>query len=68
MEANAPLERLLTAKEVGEVCGLCSQSIYNAVKAGDLRAVRFGRAVRVPESALREWIEQRAQGRSREAA
>lgn len=55
-------EQLLTVEpDVTGLTKLSSQSIYNAINRGELRAVRFGRAVRVPASAVAEWIAKRMQ-------
>ena len=45
-------ERYLSIKEVAERTGTHYQTIWQAVKRGELPAVRVGGAIRIPESAL----------------
>ena len=48
--------RLLKAQEVGETLGLGRSKIYELMAEGQIPTVRIGRAVRVPERELQEWI------------
>lgn len=43
------LPRFLTVLEVKEMSALCEKTIRRAIKNGDLRAHRIGRAVRISE-------------------
>jgi excisionase family DNA binding protein len=52
------LERHLKVTEVSEVTGLQVVTIRKKIANRELAAVYFGRAVRVPESAVRKLIEQ----------
>ena len=47
---------LLRADEVGKVLGLGRSKVYELMNGGALPVVRVGRAVRVPASALEEWV------------
>jgi excisionase family DNA binding protein len=54
---SLPDERYFTVKEAAEQLGWYFRSVYRAVGAGRLRAVRFGRGrgtLRIPESAINE--------------
>jgi len=51
------LERLLTVAEVAELLGTSERFPRRLVAERRIRFVRIGRHVRVPESALREFIE-----------
>ena len=59
---NAPEKRgeddvvLLRAVEVARLLGLSRSQVYAMMGTGRLPIIRIGRAVRVPRSALREWI------------
>lgn len=57
MSATATAEPVLTIGEVAERLRCRNtDTIYRMVARGDLRAVRVGRLLRVPESALREFL------------
>jgi len=49
---------MLTVAEVAEALRVSVRTVYNLLEAGALRGVRVGRAWRVPESALEEFISQ----------
>jgi excisionase family DNA binding protein len=51
------LERLLTVAEVAELLGTTERFPRRLIAERRIRFVRVGRHVRVPESALREFIE-----------
>ena len=56
-------ERLLRLKDVKVITNLSGSTILRKVAAGDFAPVaRFGRTLRFPEHALREWIQSRIQG------
>ena len=48
---------LVSPKEVIELTGFGRSTVYRAIRAGELPAVRLGRAVRVPTASLEKWIE-----------
>ena len=50
------MEKMLTAGEISEALRVSVRTVYNLLEAGALRGVRVGRAWRVPESALQEFI------------
>jgi excisionase family DNA binding protein len=54
------IERLLTAREVGERLGLTTETVLVWVRRGELPALRLGRAIRFRETDLDAWLEQRA--------
>jgi len=49
---------LLTYKQVAAILQLCEKTIFNKVKAGELKAVRLGGTVRIDSSDLAAFIEQ----------
>ena len=53
---------LLRAEEVAKLLSLGRSTIFQMLARGELPAVRVGRAVRIPRSALEEWIRQRTEG------
>ncbi len=50
---------LLRVEEVAQRLSLGRSKIFMLIAEGSLPVVRIGRAVRIPERALREWVEQR---------
>jgi excisionase family DNA binding protein len=58
MNDHRQVERLLlTPKEAAESLSVCERTLYGLTKAGQLPAVRIGRAVRYDVGDLRVWIE-----------
>ena len=54
------MERLLlTVDEAAEALALSRSTIYRLLKSGDLVATRIGTAVRIPEQALRRFVDTR---------
>lgn len=51
------VERMLTVRQVAVVWGVSEQRVYGMLAAGQLPFVKVGRAIRVPETKLREWID-----------
>jgi len=51
------MEEMLTVAEVAKALRVSVRTVYNLLEAETIRGVRVGRAWRVPESALREFIE-----------
>lgn len=53
---DAPTERLLTVAQAAEVLGTTERFPRRLIDERRIRFVRVGRHVRIPESALREFI------------
>ena len=51
-----PVERLLTVSEAAELLGTTERFPRRLISERRIRFVRVGRHVRIPESALREFI------------
>ena len=47
----------LTVQQVVDSLHICDETIYRYIKFGKLRAVRVGGLWRIPEDALREFLE-----------
>jgi excisionase family DNA binding protein len=54
---NSDERLLLRIPEAAARLGLGRSTIYELIQAGDLPAVKIGRAVRVPASRLAAWVE-----------
>jgi excisionase family DNA binding protein len=52
---DAP-EPVLKPRAVAQHLGCTEPTVYQLVRSGELRAIRVGRLIRVPESALRDFI------------
>ena len=48
----------LTVAEVAAIMRVSKMTVYRLVHAGDLPAVQIGRSFRVPEKAVREYLNQ----------
>ena len=54
--------RLLRIKEVAETLAVSSITVYRMCETGQLPSITLGRARRVPESALVDWIARNIKG------
>jgi len=52
----ARLPAMLTVKEVAAILRVGRNQLYQAVARGDMRAVRIGRTIRIPKTALLELL------------
>lgn len=50
------MRELLTVEEVQAVLGIGRWKAYRMIERGELPTLRVGRLVRVPRSALMDWI------------
>lgn len=50
-------QMLLSQREAARACSVCEKTLYLAVRRGELRVVRIGRAVRYDPADLRAWID-----------
>lgn len=48
---------LLTVRETALSLRVGRNRVYELIRTGDIPAVRIGRAIRVPEKGLVEWLE-----------
>lgn len=60
-------EKYYTVKEIADLFHVSRQAIYDWIDEGKLRAVRLGERVRVPESALKEFVRPIEPGERRSA-
>lgn len=51
---------LVRIPEAAERLGLSRSTVYELIAAGELRIIRYGRAVRVPVGELAAWVERQA--------
>jgi excisionase family DNA binding protein len=49
---------MVSYREAGQMLGVCERTVFGLVKAGDLAKVSIGRSVRIPVSALQDFIDQ----------
>jgi excisionase family DNA binding protein len=54
---SQPERLLLTVSEVAETTGLSSNAVYRAIAAGELRASKLRRRLRVQAADLDAWID-----------
>lgn len=70
MTMNAVLvPRLLRVREAAEMTGLERWRLYDLIKRGEGPPhLRVGRTIRIPDTSLARWVEERAANRGRENA
>jgi excisionase family DNA binding protein len=54
-------DTLLTVKETAARLALGRSTVYELIARRELKTIKIGRARRVPESAVEEWIAQQVQ-------
>lgn len=50
------LPEVLTVSQLQELFGISKLTSYNLVDRPGFPAIRFGRAIRIPREALKEWM------------
>ena len=53
---------LLKAADVARVLGIGRATAYALMASGELPTIRIGRSVRIPEEALKAWLERKTAG------
>ena len=53
---STELPRLMTVREVAERLRLSRSKVYELINLRELRTVKIGRCVRIPETAVRELL------------
>ena len=56
MAPTATAERVMRVREVADHLGVDDDTIYRLIREGRIRAIRLGRVLRVPQSALADFI------------
>ena len=59
---TADLERLLTVEEVAALENVSTKTVRRRIAAGDLRAIRYGRSLRIRPQDLRAYRLQKLLG------
>ena len=49
-----------TAEEAADAIGISKNEIYSLMKRAEVPYVKFGRTVRIPKSAIKQWLDERA--------
>jgi excisionase family DNA binding protein len=58
---NPETQSFHRVRDVVRMLSLCRSVIYGMIHSGELPHVRFGKAVRIPDEALRAYIEKKTQ-------
>lgn len=56
MNTHEPLPLVLSVPELAKVLHIGRNSAYNLVNSGQIRIVRIGKNIRIPQSALLEYL------------
>lgn len=54
-------DNLMTIEQAASCLALGRSTIYELIAAGELKVVRYGRAVRIQPSELRAWVDRQMQ-------
>lgn len=54
---NRVVEPLLDSRHTAELLGICTRKLWSLVDAGEIKAVRIGRAVRFDPADIRRFID-----------
>jgi excisionase family DNA binding protein len=60
LEGGAMIEKHYSMRELGRIIGISHVTLSHRIEEGDLRAVRIGKRVLIPESAASEWLSRHA--------
>lgn len=52
----------LTVSEAAEALHLGRNTVYDLIRTGQIPSLRVGRAIRIPQAALNEWITTNTKG------
>lgn len=58
---RSPMEPLLTVEQVAGYLHLSRTTVYRLIWSGSLRTVKVGSRIRIPESAIAEYLGKRPQ-------
>ena len=50
-------EKYYTVKEIAESYNMTRGSLYNIIRRGEITSVTFGNSIRIPESALQDYLD-----------
>jgi len=56
------MKQLFTVAEVAAMMRVSKMTVYRMVQAGTIDSIRFGRSYRVPETAVRNYLDTRNPG------
>jgi len=56
LRSDRSQRRALTYRETAESLGICERTVWGLVRNGELRAIRFGRSVRIPIAELERFV------------
>jgi len=59
MYENYLEKELLTVEEIMEILYLGKNTVYDLLRSGELKGIRFGRVWRVPKESIKEMIERK---------
>lgn len=57
------METIYTVPEVADYLKICKSKIYGLVRKGEIPHIKIGKNVRIKESDLIEWLEERRNDR-----
>ncbi|MDQ0736961.1 helix-turn-helix domain-containing protein [Arthrobacter agilis] len=57
MATSASTGQLYTVAEVAAMMRVSKMTVYRMVQSGTIHSIRFGRSYRVPQSAVRDYID-----------
>ncbi|MHA7190131.1 helix-turn-helix domain-containing protein [Arthrobacter sp. MDT2-16] len=57
MSTNINAGQLYTVAEVAAMMRVSKMTVYRMVQSGTIQSIRFGRSYRVPQSAVRDYLE-----------
>jgi excisionase family DNA binding protein len=62
MSTGVSTGQLYTVAEVAAMMRVSKMTVYRLVQAGAIQSIRFGRSYRVPQSAVRDYLESTTRG------
>ncbi|KQO02924.1 MULTISPECIES: helix-turn-helix domain-containing protein [unclassified Arthrobacter] len=62
MSTGVTTGQLYTVAEVAAMMRVSKMTVYRLVQSGTIQSIRFGRSYRVPQSAVRDYIDSTNRG------
>ena len=47
---------ILTVEETSELLGICTKTVYNMIKRGELKTQKVGRLIRIPKDYILSYL------------
>lgn len=57
MQTMPPVRKVYTVEDAAQLLSVSKGTVYNLIKEGQIKALRIGKAIRIPKLPFDEWLE-----------